>query len=184
MRLSIHYGTCILATIQVLLSVAWATPKLGIRPDYLRPVNDETDRDIQSYSGIIRFQDGTLPLDKTRMTDAKLLNLCVVAYNEMVSSWRGRNLKSSALPGAMTAVAYRDKIYFASSLKRPYKGIKFANVPKGSIRELMEEALTMGLGRSIPVSTIDSHAANVLGNFTRLHIYVTLFSRLLLIRES
>ena len=101
------------------------------------------------------------------MTDAKLLNLCVVAYNEMISSWRGRNLMSSALPGAMTAVAYRDKIYFASSLKIPPGGIKFEHVPQGSVRELMEEALTMGVGRSIPIPAIDLHTANGLGDCSR-----------------
>ena len=168
MRFSIQHGTCILAAIQVLVSVTLATPNLGIRPDYLRPVNDGTDKHIQSYSGIIKFDDGTIPLDKTRMTDAKFLNLCVVAYNEMVNIWRGRNLKSSALPGAMTAVAYKDKIYFASSLRIPTGGIKFEHVPQGSVRDVMDEALTTGLGRSIPVPAINLHTANGLGDCSKV----------------
>lgn len=150
MRFKIHNGGCILVVIQLLYSISLAIPNLGIRADFLNPTGATADRDIQSYSGIIKLDDGTIPLDKTKMTDAKLLHLCVLAYNEMVNIWRPRNLRSDALPGAMAAIAYEDKIYFASALRAPAGVVKLAEVAKGSVREIMDDALTMGIGRSSP----------------------------------
>lgn len=143
-----YNGACILAVVQLLCSLAFATPRLGIRADFLDATNERTDRIIQSYSGIIKFDDGTIPLDKTKMTDAKLLHLCNLAYNEMVNIWRPRNMLSRALPGAMAAIAYKDSIYFASALRAPSAAVKLANVAKGTVREMMDEALEIGLGRS------------------------------------
>lgn len=102
---------CVLALFQLLFLLAFTTPNLGIRADHLAPTGDNIDKIIQSYSGIITFDDGTIPLDKTKMTDAKLLHLCVLAYNEMISIWRPRNLRSAALPGAMAAIAYKDNLF-------------------------------------------------------------------------
>lgn len=149
-----HNGACILAIIQLLISLTFATPNLGIRADFLDATGKDTDKVIQSYSGIIKFDDGTIPLDKTKMTDAKLLHLCVLAYNEMVNIWRPRNLVSDALPGAMAVIAYKDTLYFASALRAPAAAVKLANVAKGSVREIMNDALTSGLGRSSPAPTI------------------------------
>ena len=150
MRFRVHTGACLLTVIQILFSITLATPNLGIRADFLDATGKTTDKTIQSYSGIIEFDDGSIPLDKTKLTDAKLLNLCVLAYKEMVEIWRPRNLVSDALPGAMAAIAYRDKIYFASALRAPAAAVKLANVAKGSVRGIMDDALTMGLGRFIP----------------------------------
>ena len=147
MRFNLYTGACILTVIQVLFSDTLATPNLGIRADFRDATGKNTDKLIQSYSGIVKFDDGTIPLDKTKMTDAKLLNLCVLAYNEMVEIWRPQNLVSDALPGAMAAIAYEDKIYFASALRAPAAVVQLANVAKGSVREYMDDALTMGVGR-------------------------------------
>lgn len=80
------------------------------------------------------------------MTDAKLLHMAVLAYNEMVAVWRPRNLVSRALPGAMAVIAWGDKLFFASTLRAPATIIKLANVHQGSVRENMDDALTMGVG--------------------------------------
>ncbi|MCJ1462831.1 hypothetical protein MMC07_001434 [Pseudocyphellaria aurata] len=149
MRFKIQNGGCILVAIELLCSISLAIPNLGIEADFLTPTGKTTDRDVQSYSGIIKFNHGTIPLEKTRMTDAKLLQLCVLAYNEMVNIWRPRNLASAALPGAMAAIAYGGKIYFASALRAPAGVVQLAKVANGSVREIMDEALTMG---------IDTHA--------------------------
>lgn len=148
MRFKMRREAFILAVIQLLYYIAFATPLIGIRADFLDATGKATDRAIQSYSGIIKFADSTIPTDNTKMTDAKLLHLCVLAYNEMVSIWRPRNLISDALPGAMAAIAYKDKIFFASALRAPAAVVALANVAKGSVREIMDEALTMGIGRS------------------------------------
>ena len=137
-------GACIFAVINLLLCVAWASPNLGIRPDFRDATGATTDRDIQSYSGIIKFDDGTIPLDKSKMTDAKLLHLARVAYNQMVDIWRTRNLVQDALPGAMAAFAYQDKLYFGSAIRAPAALVQLAKVPKGSVREMMDDALTNG----------------------------------------
>ena len=147
MLFQLHNAASILAVIYILLSFTFATPNVGIRADWIRNPNAANDKDIQSYSSIIKFNDGTIPLDKTKMTDAKFLNLCVVAYNEMVNIWGGRNLASAALPGAMAAVAYKDSIYFGSSIRAQAANIALAQVAHGSVREIMDEALTMGLGK-------------------------------------
>lgn len=167
MRSAMHTGVCILAAIQLIFSITLATPNIGIRADFLDATGKTTDRDIQSYSGIIKFDDGTIPLDKTKMTDAKLLHLCVLAYNEMVNIWRPRNLVSDALPGAMAAIAYEDKIYFASALRAPAAVVKLANVAKGSVREYMDDALSMGLGRFSPASTYSSERSQGFNDILR-----------------
>ncbi|KAK4692824.1 hypothetical protein P7C71_g4454, partial [Lecanoromycetidae sp. Uapishka_2] len=148
MRFKMRREACILVVIQLFYYLTLATPTIGIRADFLDATGQATDKVIQSYSAIIKFADSTIPTDKTKMTDAQLLNLCVLAYNEMVTVWQGRNLKSDALPGAMAAIAYQDKIFFASALRAPAAVVQLANVAKGSVREIMDEALTMGLGRS------------------------------------
>ncbi len=145
---------CVLALFQLLFSLAFTTPNLGIRADHLAPTGENIDKIIQSYSGIITFDDGTIPLDKTKMTDAKLLHLCVLAYNEMISIWRPRNLISAALPGAMAAIAYKDTIYFASSVRVPSKAIELKDIPRGSIRQFMKDALEYDFGRSFPASSM------------------------------
>ena len=150
MGFRIHTGATILAVIQLLFSIALATPNLGIRADFLDVTGKLPDKFIQSYSSIIKFEDDTIPLDKTKMTDAKLLNLCVLAYNEMVDLWRTRQIPSDFLPGAMAVIAYKDRIYFASAVRAPAGGVKLADIPKGSVRELMDDAITMGLGRFFP----------------------------------
>jgi len=83
---------------------------------------------------------------KARMTDAKLLHLAVVAYDEMIARWRARSIPSRFLPGAMAVIASGERLYFASSVRTVPGGVKLANVPQGSVRELMDEALTMGIG--------------------------------------
>lgn len=80
------------------------------------------------------------------MTDAKLLHLAVVAYNEMVAIWRARDLESRLLPGAMAVIASGDKLYFASSIRTVPGGVKLKDVPQGSIKDIMVDALTMGIG--------------------------------------
>ena len=150
MRLRIHTRVSILAVIQLLFSIALATPNVGIRVDFVDVTGKPTDKFIQSYSCIIKFDDGTIPHDKTKMTDAKLLNLCVLAYNEMVSIWKTRQIPSDFLPGAMAAIAYQDKIYFASAFRAPAGGVKLADIPKGSVRDMMDEAMMMGLGTLFP----------------------------------
>jgi len=152
MRSMMRQWVCVLALFQLLFPLALTTPNLGIRADHLVDTGKDIDTIIQSYSGIITFDDGTIPLDKTKMTDAKLLHLCVLAYNEMISIWRPRNLISSALPGGMAAIAYKDTIYFASTVRAPRKAIDLANVPKGSVRQLMKDNLEFGFGRSILAS--------------------------------
>lgn len=148
MYLKIHTRALILAVIQLLLRFAWTSPNLGIRPDFRPATGEKMDRDIQSYSSIIKFDDGAIPLDKSKMTDAKLLHLARVAYKEMVDIWASRNLISAALPGAMAAFAYQDKIYFGSAIRVPPGGVKLADVPKGSIRDSMDDALTNGASTS------------------------------------
>ena len=155
MRFNFHTGACILTVIQVLFSDTLATPALGIRADFRDATGKTTDDLIQSYSGIIKFEDGTIPLDKTKMTDAKLLNLCVLAYKEMVDIWRTRNMASAALPGAMAVIAYRDTIYFASALRAPAAVVQLAMVAKGSVRAMMDEALAGGVGRFFPTPAFD-----------------------------
>lgn len=117
---------------------------LGVRADFIDATGKPTDRDIQSYSTIIKFEDGGVPGDKSKMTDAKLINLAKVAYTEMVTIWRGRNLVSAALPGAMAALQYKDMIYFASAIRAQEQMVKISNIPKGSVREKMDDALTNG----------------------------------------
>lgn len=149
MYLKIHTGAQILAVIQLLLCVAWTSPNLGIRPDFRRVTGRQLEKDIQSYTGIIKLDDGTIPLDKSRMTDAKLLHLARVAYNEMVDIWTRRNLKLDALPGAMAAFAYRDKIYFGSSIRvPPGNAVQVKDVPQGSIRQFMVNAWDIGTSTS------------------------------------
>jgi len=154
MRFRKHNGAYIIAVIQLLSSLAFAAPNLGIRADSRKIDDRDSDKIIQSYSGIIKFDDGAIPLDKTKMTDAKLLHLCVLAYNEMVNIWRPRNLISDALPGAMAAIAYKDTIYFASAVRAPAAAIKLAHVAKGSVRQMMDDAFESGLGRSSPSPTM------------------------------
>ncbi|KAL8812726.1 MAG: hypothetical protein Q9223_002254 [Gallowayella weberi] len=135
------YSTSLnLFIIQLAICVVFATPNLGIRPDFLQPFDEDLDRGINSYSGIITFADGTIPLDKSKMTDAKLIHLASVACNEMIESWKSRKLPDRHLPAAMAAFAYHDKIFFASSIRAP-PGTKLAEIPKGSVREYMDNAL-------------------------------------------
>ncbi|KAL8706773.1 MAG: hypothetical protein Q9201_000199 [Fulgogasparrea decipioides] len=44
----------------------------------------------------------------------------------------------------MAAFAYQDKIYFGSAIRAPPKVVTLRDVPKGSIREYMDNALTNG----------------------------------------
>lgn len=172
MLFPMKHGTYILAAIQLLVSLTLATPKIGIRPDYLEATGLGPDKHIQSYSGIIKFEDGTIPLDKTRMTDAKLLNLCVLAYIEMKYIWAGRNLLSSALPGAMAAIAYKDKIYFASAIRVPHNHVEMAKVAQGTVRQYMDRALQLGHGRSSPAPTNHLHVAEGFRTVPTVHLLI------------
>jgi len=57
-------------------------------------------------------------------------------------------LRSDALPGAMAAFTYQDKIYFGSVIRAPAAVVKLANVPKGSIRDIIDDALINGASTS------------------------------------
>lgn len=140
----------ILFIIQLAIYVVFATPSLGIRPDFLQPTGEDIDVDITSYSGIIRFDDGTIPLDKSRMTDAKLFHLATVAYNEMVQVWQDLKIPKASLPAAMAAFAYQDNVFFASSLRAPKNYGSLANIPKGSVREYMDNALRNDQSKHLP----------------------------------
>ncbi|KAL8910199.1 MAG: hypothetical protein Q9171_004497 [Xanthocarpia ochracea] len=120
---------------------------LGIQADFLTPTdNGAIDKVIPSYSGFVKFEDPSVPLDEFEMTDGRLLRLAILAYREMQDIWESRNLKSEAMPGAMAAIAYGDKVFFASTLRAPKSAILIKDVHKGTVRENMEDALTMGLG--------------------------------------
>lgn len=132
-------GLYILYVVQILYSLSLAVPKIDIRKDFLEPTDSHgVNLAVQSYSGIIKFEDGSVPLDKARMTDAKLLHLCRLAYNEMIVNWRGRRLSSDGLPAAMAAIAHKDSIYFVSSLKAPQRFIKLKHFAQGTVREIMD----------------------------------------------
>ncbi|KAL8637943.1 MAG: hypothetical protein Q9226_009053 [Calogaya cf. arnoldii] len=137
----------ILTIAYVLSVVVVAVPNLGIKKDFLLPSEDDhVNRQIQSYSGVIKFDDPSIPLDKEKMSDRDLLHLAVLAYGEMHAIWGARQLPFWVMPGAMAAVAYQDKIFFASSIKAPSQAIKLKDVHDGSVSANMEDALTMGLG--------------------------------------
>ena len=87
-----------------LIGLTSATPDLHIRADFIETTGQLSDRFIQSYSSIVKFEDGAIPLDQTRMTDAKLINLAKVAYIQMVDIWKDRQLSSDALPRAMASI--------------------------------------------------------------------------------
>lgn len=80
------------------------------------------------------------------MTDAKLLHMAVIAYKEMITVWRSRNIPSIFLPGAMAVIASGDRLYFASALRARAGSVELAEIPHGSIRAYMDEALTMSIG--------------------------------------
>ena len=160
MRFGITTRVWLFAISSLFFGLVTATPDLKIRADFLDATGKSTDKIIQSYSGIVKFDDGTVPLDKTKMTDAKLINLAGVAYNEMVDIWRSRQFSEAGLPGAMAALAYKDKIYFASALRAPLEAVKLSEVAKGSVRAMMDDALTTGASKFS--STSSSYTFDVL----------------------
>lgn len=167
---------------------AVATPKLGIRADYLEPVwpspflpilsissqyvshttsciiqqshprdihcdsadcsfiqsgDPAKDRLVQSYSGIIKCEDASIPLDGSQMTDARLYHLAVLAYKEMFNIWEPRLLGPDALPNAMAVMASGDTLYFASSIRCStyITRIRIEDVAQGPVRQYMDNAL-------------------------------------------
>lgn len=61
--------------------------------DKNNPLGLQWDRHtlVNSFSAVIEFHDKKIPHNKEILTDAKLLNLAVIAYNQMIE--QGRSLK-------------------------------------------------------------------------------------------
>ncbi|KAI9826357.1 MAG: hypothetical protein M1832_000274 [Thelocarpon impressellum] len=72
---------------------------------------------IQSYAGRIEFRDKAIPGDHNRMSDAQLINLVKLAYDEMLEIWSSKTLSPSACPRAMIGMESEGTIYFASSIR-------------------------------------------------------------------
>lgn len=95
-----------------ILPFALAIPNLGIQRDW-----DSRRNPVISYSGLIKFDDTSIPGDSSKLSDAQFINLAKLAYDEMVKIWAGSQLESKDCPGAMIAMESEGSVYFASSLR-------------------------------------------------------------------
>lgn len=138
---------------------------LGIQKDFL----EENSR-IQSYSGWITFKDDTKDehgnYPPQTMSPEKLVKLTVLAYNEMLKIFDGLPLAADRRPGAMIALAEGQHIFFASSMKGPYRayyaGKNVNPVLEQNLKNcqtVSEEAHRTGLGCGEP-SVIDLRLAS------------------------
>ncbi|KAH0565464.1 hypothetical protein GP486_001145 [Trichoglossum hirsutum] len=123
-----------------LVCIALATPHIGIEKDFDFWVNDpdgNTNRHIQSYSGIIDF--GTSTTDTGIMTDRQFVRIVEAAYGEMRVLWQERLEPVGNLPRAMIALAAGTRIYFASSI-RDGDAVKIGNfLQEDSIDTILSE---------------------------------------------
>ncbi len=95
-------------------------PDLGIQQDpNVHPgTGAELPKDaFQSYSGIIQFEDASIPGDKKKLSDGQLINLAKIAYDEMVAIWQSLQLSPDACPGAMAVTESDGYVLFASSVR-------------------------------------------------------------------
>jgi len=79
-------------------SLVSAVPTIGIELDSLPP-NAPRDS-YHSYTGVIAFEDPSIPGDSMKMSDAQFINLAKVAYQEMVEIWKTKLWSEDTLPGA------------------------------------------------------------------------------------
>lgn len=100
----------------LLISIISAVPTIGIQKDFATQFPSEG---YQSYSAYIAFPDTSVPGDKTKMSDAQLLNLVKHAYDEMIARWAKASLGSNRCPGAMIGMESEGRMYFASSVRSP-----------------------------------------------------------------
>ncbi|WYZ39564.1 hypothetical protein EsH8_III_001478 [Colletotrichum jinshuiense] len=95
-------------------------PKIGIQRDpNVNPVDgSKPPNDFwHSYSGIIQFQEASIPGDKSKMSDLQFIHLAKVAYDEMLQLWQDAQINPDYAPGAMAAMESNGYIFFASSVK-------------------------------------------------------------------
>ena len=123
-----RYSPLLLLSISI--SVTFAVPNVGIQKDYARQFPREG---YQSYSGIIIFDDSSIPGDQSKISDAQFINLAKVAYDEMIVRWAASQLSSDGCPGAMVAMESEGRIYFASAVRSP-NGIDI-NAPDRNIQQ-------------------------------------------------
>ena len=99
-----------------LVSIISAVPNLGVQRDFEPQFPHDS---LMSYSAVIKFNDQSIPGDKTKMSDAQFINLAKVAYDEMVDIWSRSNFNSDGCPGALIAMESGGFMYFASAIRSP-----------------------------------------------------------------
>ncbi|KAI9868591.1 MAG: hypothetical protein M1813_004441 [Trichoglossum hirsutum] len=121
-------------------SITLATPDLGIQRDWLTS-DTKSPPSIISFSGIIEFND-ELPMDTSRMTDQKLVNLGKVAFERMLVIHQEKLGPTADLPNAMITLAVGKRIYFASSM-RGGDGVDFTKVhdPASGISKVFQSCV-------------------------------------------
>ena len=106
----------IFALLLTVVPIASAIVYIGIQRDYDLEFGMEPR--IESYSGIIRFFDPSIPGQVSQMSDGQFINLARRAYDEMVALWNNYNLPPNLLPGSMIAMESQGYVYFASSIRK------------------------------------------------------------------
>lgn len=92
------------------IAVKYRQSPMGLQSDQFEVIN---------FSEVIEFHDKKIPHDEEILTEAKLLNLAVMAYNQMIEHVLLSKFTIKRLPGAMAACAYKGRIFICSSLKPP-----------------------------------------------------------------
>lgn len=115
----------------LLVSIISAVPNLGVQRDFVEQFPHDS---LMSYSAVIKFNDQSIPGDKTKMSDAQFINLAKVAYDEMVDIWSRSNFNSDGCPGALIAMESAGFMYFASAIRSPDRGVDF-NIADQAIQD-------------------------------------------------
>ena len=98
---------------------ALAVPDLPIQRDWFGEVESTDDPQVQSYSGVIKFDDASIPGDKSKMSDGQFINLAKRASEKMHDLWENGKWPGTLLPSTMIAIESEGSMYFASSVKAP-----------------------------------------------------------------
>jgi hypothetical protein len=140
-----RYLVLLFSIFWTLVSIVSAVPQVGI----LRDAANKFPRDsFMSYSGVIEFEDKSIPSDKDKMSDAQFINFAKVAYDEMVAIWQGLKFREDACPGAMMALESEGFIYFASSIRCPNE-VEFNSIDqdiKNSVGWWLKTCKEQGMG--------------------------------------
>lgn len=117
------------------------TPELGIRRDAIPTSNKPTGSKFYSFSGVIEFEDYIDPASTCHLPDPEFVNLAALAYEEMQ-----KLVGKANCPGAMGALQYGRKIYFASSVKHNWTPEAFIELSaelenEGSVGHYMKDCL-------------------------------------------